>query len=75
MATLDCAGGYDALGVEGELTLRNVLLRGVAPASAARVNSRTQFQLSHCGMWPSFVVLPGAQARPPRSLARPHRPR
>ena len=64
MATVDCAGVYVALGVEGELTLHNVLLRGIAPASAARVNTRTQFQLSHCDLWPSFVVLPGAQARP-----------
>ena len=67
MATVDCAGAYNALGVEGELTLRNVLLRGIAPSSEARINTRTQLQLSHCDLWPSFVVMPGAQARPPRS--------
>lgn len=67
MATVDCAGAYDALSIEGDLTLRNMLLRGIAPASAARVNTRTQFQLSHCDLWPSFVVVPGAQARPTRS--------
>ena len=64
MAAIDCAGAFDALCVQGELTLRNMLLRGIAPASAARVDTRTQFQLTHCDLWPSFVIVPGAQARP-----------
>lgn len=71
MAIIDCAYAYDVLGVEGQLTLRNLLLRGIAPASAARVNTRTQFQLDHCDLWPSFVVVPGAQARPTRSRLAP----
>ncbi|KAK9838332.1 hypothetical protein WJX81_005126 [Elliptochloris bilobata] len=61
VAAIDCAGAYDALCVEGELTLRNLLLRGIAPRSAARINTRAQFQLEHCNLWPSFVVMPGAQ--------------
>lgn len=68
MAAIDCGGVTDALAVEGELSLRNMLLRGAALRSTARPNMRAQFRLDQCPLWPSFVIMPGARVRPSARL-------
>ena len=64
MAAIDCGGMTGALAVEGELSLRNMLLRGSALRSTARTNTRAQFRLIECPLWPSFVIMPGARVCP-----------
>ncbi len=68
MAAIDCGGVTDALAVEGELSLRNMLLRGAALRSTARPNMRTQLRLDQEPLWPSFVGMPGARVGPSARL-------
>jgi len=72
MATLDFGTVYDALAVQGQLMLQNVLVRGLAPREAP-LQTRARIHLRPCILWPSIVVMPDARVRGPPCRRPPAR--